>query len=497
LRVLSDEQFIEQLRADVHAGMEVLRPSQELLEAIEALNSENGRLPHGSVERPAGRDQRGWRGRVRGLGAAVPVLAAVVVVVVVGVAALTSLRPRHGSTPAGAGIAAKTGQIALVGGPFHNLEFVNPDGSGLRDVGAIPDRAGCDELAYGSAAGCFAWSRNGKELAYLAGGAHEYALYLLGADGRHPRRLTACGDCQGVSWSPDGSQIAVGRYVAGQPNVWVVNAKSGVMRRITGCQLKRACGAAGFVYVNVDGFQLQWSPDGRKIFFIRFGYLGGGGTGTTSLDTVRPDGSDLWELPVPARESPSAPSPPVAAQWSPDGRELAVDTYNGVWIIDAAGTVTRLTRVPATGGSAWSPDGRELAIAAPDGIYTVDADGMALTRLAAAADLSLWAPAWSPNGKQLAYGSSTFQYQSRSHQTHVEGVWTINADGSDRRLIYETIPLLWGSVVDAPIWSSDGSQLAFSSYDGTYVADADGSHRHRIGQGTWPPFAWQPIPSTR
>ena len=43
--MLSDEQFIEQVRAELHAGMEVLRPSQELLEA-------NGRLPDGSRVRP-------------------------------------------------------------------------------------------------------------------------------------------------------------------------------------------------------------------------------------------------------------------------------------------------------------------------------------------------------------------------------------------------------------------------------------------------------------
>ncbi len=104
--MLSDDQFIDQLRAELRAGLEVLKPSQELLEAVEELTPENGRLPHGSVERPAGRDQRRWRGRVRGLGAAVPALAAVIVVVVVGAVALTSFRSHQSSTPAGPGIAS-------------------------------------------------------------------------------------------------------------------------------------------------------------------------------------------------------------------------------------------------------------------------------------------------------------------------------------------------------------------------------------------------------
>ncbi len=104
--MLSDEQFIDQLRAELRAGLEVLRPSQELLEAVEELTPENGRLPHGSLERPAGRDQRRSRGRVRGLGAGVPALAAVIVVVVVGAVALTSFRSHQSSTPAGPGIAS-------------------------------------------------------------------------------------------------------------------------------------------------------------------------------------------------------------------------------------------------------------------------------------------------------------------------------------------------------------------------------------------------------
>jgi hypothetical protein len=104
--VLSDEQFIDQLRAELRAGLEVLKPSQELLAAVEELTPENGRLPHGSVERSAGRDQRRWRGRLRGLGAAVPALAAVIVVVVVGAIAFTSFRSHQSSTPARPGSAS-------------------------------------------------------------------------------------------------------------------------------------------------------------------------------------------------------------------------------------------------------------------------------------------------------------------------------------------------------------------------------------------------------
>jgi Tol biopolymer transport system component len=79
----------------------------------------------------------------------------------------------------------------------------------------------------------------------------------------------------------------------------------------------------------------------------------------------------------------------------------------------------------------------------------------------------------------------------------VEGIWTINADGSDRRLVYKTNPPASGAILaTVPIWSPDGSQLAFSSHDGTYVANADATHLHRIGKGSFGALAWQPNPST-
>jgi len=486
--VLTDDQFIDQVRAELHAGLEVLKPSQELLEAIEALTPENDRLPHGSVVRPAGRNQRRWRGRVRATGAAISVLAAVIVVFVVVAVALTSLRQHHSSTPAAPGIAPNNGQIAFVGGSngsVTGLELANPDGSGVREVGAVPDQ--CRGTAGGTGTECFAWSADGKQLAYLAGGAHDFTLYLVGASGQHPRRLSACGDCQGVSWSPDGSQIAVGRYLAGQMNVWVVNSTTGAMRRITSCPpnslgkagpYRLSCGDAGDVSVDA----LQWPPDGQRIFFIRWGVPTGGVEAVGSLGTVRPDGSDQTQLRIPGAET---------AQWSPDGRELAVDSFNGVYVVDADGTVRQLTKHQNSGAIAWSPDSSELAIATATAISTVHADGKAPTHLAAATlsarDWAL-APAWSPNGKELVYGATT-------GRIGVEGIWTINADGSGRRLIYSSPR---GESLDSgPIWSPDGTQLAFSSNHGTYVVNADGTDPHRIGQGLFGTFAWQPIPSSR
>lgn len=57
-----------------------------------------------------------------------------------------------------------------------------------------------------------------------------------------------------------------------------------------------------------------------------------------------------------------------------------------------------------------------------------------------------YAPAWSPDGKQIA-----FYLQPDNTQRQTPGVWTMNADGSDRK---------WLCAGKAPRWSPDGSQIA-------------------------------------
>ena len=295
-----------------------------------------------------------------------------------------------------------------------------------------------------------AWSPDGTRLAYLAGGVSIpspdiYALYVVGADGQHPRLLTACGDCNGVSWSPDSSQIAVTRYSGpavsrfatprGSWNLWVVNARTGALRQVADCPSLKVCS------LPTDGEGPQnawWSPDGRAILFS----LGRKGNPQLSLDTIRPDGSDLTKI---ATFSGSY----AAAQWSPDGREVAFDDNNGIYIVNADGTGLR--RLVARGGDpAWSPDGARL-------IYSTPPPEAGATRL-----------------------------------------WMINANGSDRRLVYR-YPV-GHSNVGGQIWSPDGKQIAFTtvattppdSAEGTYVINANGTGLHRIGP--WAiELAWQAI----
>jgi Tol biopolymer transport system component len=73
-------------------------------------------------------------------------------------------------------------------------------------------------------------------------------------------------------------------------------------------------------------------------------------------------------------------------------------------------------------------------------IYVVNADGTGLRRLTQGMD-----PSWSPDGTQVVFARWTEPW----------GIYAINADGSNERLLFGS------NVARAPVWSPDGGQIAF------------------------------------
>ena len=156
--MLSDEQLIEQIRTELRSELADLNPPPDLFDRLLEPAESDGRSQRGSRERSADRrDGRGWRARGRGLGAAVPVLAGVIVVLAIAAVALTSVRHHQASSPGGPAVAARNGKVAFIafggggypprGGypptrsehgvtwAFDALAVTNPDGSGRQNVG--------------------------------------------------------------------------------------------------------------------------------------------------------------------------------------------------------------------------------------------------------------------------------------------------------------------------------------------------------------------------
>jgi hypothetical protein len=403
---------------------------------------------------PAARWPR-FRAGLGATAARLPLVASIAFALVIAAVALIALRHRHASAGAG-----RNGLIALIapgrGGLTPNnsgvkpqAELVNPDGSGVRYAythacSSAVSQGDCTVVS-------LAWSADGTQLAYLAGVerpvlGNQYTLYLGGADG-HVRRLTACGSCGDLSWSPDGSQIAVTRYTGtsreGTLNIWVINTKTGAMHPITCHALE--CAGAG---------ELQWSPDGREILFVR-----GANRSRWSLDTIHPDGSHLTTITT---------------------------------MQEPVGAGTRRSPFEVDQNPRWSPDGRVIAFNHDHGIYTVNADGTGLKRIVPLGGN----PAWSPDGTRLAY--STLKLVSGGA---LLGLGTINANGSGNRVLYERPWARYRRWIDnwgVQSWSRDGRQIAFAavvrpSVRATWVINADGTGLRRIGPNT-SELAWQPAP---
>jgi dipeptidyl aminopeptidase/acylaminoacyl peptidase len=151
---------------------------------------------------------------------------------------------------------------------------------------------------------------------------------------------------------------------------------------------------------------------------------------------------------------------------------------------------TMLSDITTTEGNrspVWSPDGTEIAFegAANTGtrgnkVDVMDAAGGSRTTIT-----SGYAPAWSPDGTKLAYtntaGGSTYY------------LFTINRDGTDRRVLTTMHHLSGVWEQGGKNWSPDGTKIAFDDRD-LYISviNADGTGEQRITSIYGESPSWSP-----
>jgi len=204
-----------------------------------------------------------------------------------------------------------------------------------------------------------------------------FSIYAAEPDGSGTVRLTrGPASDTAPAWSPDGKKILFLRQISGLKKLHVMG-KDGT----------------GLVNLGIEGEWPAWSPGGTKIAFSRAG----------RILVADADGTNETQLTADHDQRPA---------WSRDGKRIAferIDTANGeidiYEIVMATGNVTPLLVRPGYDQSpAWSADGQTLAVSFTSFVgdsgklFTVSADGQTAT------DLGVFGtgPTWSPDGR-LAY----------------------------------------------------------------------------------------------
>lgn len=307
-----------------------------------------------------------------------------------------------------------TGEIALV----------SAEGELIRTLGS-------PNSTPNNPARALAWSPAGSELAFARGG----DIYAVEVATGLERRLTTAGDSGvtafdgGPAWSSDGRVIAYIRHTDRGNDIWLVPATGGVARALTNDG-------------SFDG--VQWQPGGRLL--LAYSSRVGGRV----IDA--------------ASGSERALDFRGAADWSPDGEQIAFVAGQSLEVVRADGTGRRIlhtfpvgssevcrsgveegtiSRVP--GDIRWSPDGRRIAIvilrqwtAYPppyesppsfSDVYAVDSSGRSVHRLTGRSDCGFppstaGSPRWWADGSRLLFARLWPVLDIKAH------IGVMNADGT-------------------------------------------------------------------
>ena len=356
-------------------------------------------------------------------------------------------------------------------------------------------------------------SPDGKTIAFISDRKGQNNLWLMDADGAHPRAVFTDNDVRVYepAWTPDGQYIVVRRETAGPG----FGSTSGIW-------MYHRDGGKGVELVGKNTPQAEWpsvSPDGRYLFFDSA--VDGGGQfgahdavkGAFQLKRLDLRTGALVDITAgqAAQQYRGSSGGAIAPEISPDGRWLAFArripngtiSYKGhpfgprtaLWLRDLESGAERVVMDPieqdmsetfkvwrVLPGYSWAHDGKSIVVAKGGRIHRLWVESgkadvvpfsahvhRTLSEMAYAnrrvsdepfeAKAIRWHSA-SPDGKVLAF-------QAVGH------VWLMDLPGGTPRRL---TPADFGQYEYSPAWSRDGKWLAFTTWD-----EKQGGHLWKAG----------------
>jgi len=262
-------------------------------------------------------------------------------------------------------------------------------------------------------------SPNGKLIAFASTRDSEHpGIYTQRVDGTAVTKLTEeDADNAFPTFSPDGRQIAFCSTRSGTWNIYVMDVEGRNVVQVTS-------GGAQCVHPS-------YSPDGGRLVYSALGQ--------------RSNEWELWTINLTTGERRQI-GYGLFPSWSPE-KDVERIAFQ------------RARQRGSRWFSLWTLD-------------LVDGEARQVTEVAVSSNAAIVAPSWSPDGKRLVFATIVNPVPTAaatnakgaapvSHRKSEQDLWTIAADGSDRRRLTD------GNGINlSPVWSSDNRVYFISDRDG-------------------------------